>query len=321
MKRLTIAMLIYKTEKWIEYSLSSIINQTDKNFHLLLVDNGSTDNSITLAKKILNGTGIEYSIYRIENNIGAGNGRTVGYRVAETDYIKCMDSDDALEIDYVERINEVIQKSSPDIIAYGHSVYDEAGKILRELPTSTNKDFIKYGLTMFWRYCFKREIAIKANVDTSRMHFAEDRLFSLSLIPFIQEVYVIEKCLYRYTRNKKSVTNSEELSKFVDSNKIIFDKYGELFAQNPNPYLSFAINKFFVSILAKCSKSSRKNFRFYYSLYKNMLFSSLGSKKIIVPKLSKDCRTKESRVIQISLFLLKIHLTDVFRFVMKHFYK
>lgn len=327
MSRLSICVLIYNSKKFIPACMNCLLKQTDKNFEIVLINNASEDGSIPLAISILEENKFtNYKVVNIEKNTGSGQGRTEGYKGASGEYIKNLDSDDILPPYFVEKINQVISKSSPDIIAYGHDVVDLNGNLIRHMYPFKDELFTKYTLTMFWRYTFKKQIAIDANVNTSGMHYGEDRRFSLMMMPYIKTVKIINAQMYNYYRNPNSTTKTMNQDKFYKSNKGIFEEYGKLYAsledKKEKKILFYAITKFYISILSANCKGEKDKINKYFDLYKQEYLKALNQRKykrfFIIPKHSFS---KETFVIQTAYHMLKLHFKGLFKYVFGKMYK
>lgn len=310
MKNLTISLLLYKSEKYIPRLISCLMNQTDKNFEILIINNASPDNSVDLAIEILEKNNFhDYKVVKIDKNTGCGQGRVAGYRNATYDYVKFLDSDDLLIDTYVEKINKEILKNKPDLINYGHIVIDEDGNEIRRIPVVKNKTISKYTLTMFWRYCFRKELAIQQEIDTSGMHYAEDRIFSLNLIPAINNISILDDYLYKYTRRTNSTTQNVQPEVFFDSNKTVMELYKNLLCSTKEiesrNVLFYQIIKFYVTSLILPSKVNRVTFNSYLNMYEKIYFETINSnrykKLLIIPKKGLN---KETLVIQLAYLFL-----------------
>ncbi len=109
----SIIVPVYNVEKYIKTCLDSIINQTYKNIEILLIDDGSTDNSGKICD--------EYSkkdkrikVFHKENG-GLSSARNYGIDRAKGDYLTFIDSDDTLELDYIEYLYNLIKKYNTDL--------------------------------------------------------------------------------------------------------------------------------------------------------------------------------------------------------------
>lgn len=115
--KVSIIVTVYNTEQYLDKCISSIIDQSYTNIEIVLVDDGSTDNSYIACKKyVANDSRI---ILVHQENMGAVSARNVGIKHASGEYITFVDSDDYIDIDAIETVVRKIDDSLPDIVAYG----------------------------------------------------------------------------------------------------------------------------------------------------------------------------------------------------------
>ena len=125
---------VYNSEKWIKKSIMSVRNQTYKNIEVIIVNDGSTDNTKYILKKLE----AEYSIqvYHIENS-GPSNARNYGVSKSKGDYIAFLDSDDEWhkdkiekQIDYMLRNNYVLSLTNLKVINEKNNIIGKQDKYL-----------------------------------------------------------------------------------------------------------------------------------------------------------------------------------------------
>ena len=105
---ISIIVPVYNVEKYVEKCINSIINQTYKNLQIILVDDGSKDNSGKICDEFkLKDNRIEV-IHK--NNGGLSDARNAGLKLAKGDYIGFVDSDDYIEADMYETLYNLIKK-------------------------------------------------------------------------------------------------------------------------------------------------------------------------------------------------------------------
>lgn len=114
----SIIVPVYNVENYIFKCLSSIINQSYKNLEILIVDDGSEDNSINIAKELIDGRCV---ILKKENG-GLSSARNYGLKRATGSYIMFVDSDDWLEKNAIELLLTNIKKNNADIVQ-GEAIY------------------------------------------------------------------------------------------------------------------------------------------------------------------------------------------------------
>lgn len=117
MSKLSVIIPVYNSEKFLSRCIESIINQTFLNMEIILVNDGSTDNSLTICKEYAEKDGRIKVIDK--KNEGSGPTRNMGIEVASGEYLVFPDSDDRMELDAYERCIEVIENSNVDLLVFG----------------------------------------------------------------------------------------------------------------------------------------------------------------------------------------------------------
>ena len=107
---ISVVVPVYNVEKYIDRCLNSIINQTYRKLEIIIVNDGSTDNSRKIIDKF---SKMDSRIIVIDkNNGGLSEARNVGINAATGDYITFIDSDDFVSYDYIEYLYSLIEKLS-----------------------------------------------------------------------------------------------------------------------------------------------------------------------------------------------------------------
>ncbi|WP_446424620.1 glycosyltransferase family 2 protein, partial [Mailhella sp.] len=111
---LTIIVPCYNAEKYIDRCLSSIYNQTYKNFECIVIDDGSTDNSATLCDKF-SAKDSRFIIIHQENR-GVSAARNAALDIARGEYIGFVDADDYIDVDHFELMLASAEKFKTDLV-------------------------------------------------------------------------------------------------------------------------------------------------------------------------------------------------------------
>src|SRR5471030_870825 len=106
---------VYNVERCIEKTINSIINQSSKNFELLLIDDGSKDRSIEIAENLLINSDVNYRIISQENG-GVSVARNKGIKEAKGEYICFLDSDDYIHKEYIKLMYEKASTCNCDLV-------------------------------------------------------------------------------------------------------------------------------------------------------------------------------------------------------------
>ena len=132
---------VFNTQDYLEDCISSILNQTYGDFEIILIDDGSTDNSAEICKRLAND---EARInFKCVKNGGPARIRNIGINESSGDYIWFVDSDDKLSSDIVlYELNEILSSCNADMLFFLSNNYDE--KLLTVIKGQSKYKFDKY---------------------------------------------------------------------------------------------------------------------------------------------------------------------------------
>ena len=129
--RFSIIVPVYNVEKYLAKCIESILNQTNQDFELLLVNDGTKDNS----QKIIDEYVAKYpdKVYGfVKENGGLSDARNYGVERAKGEYIIFIDSDDYVDDELLEKVNDAIEKNAGvDVVGYNLVDVDESGNVLK----------------------------------------------------------------------------------------------------------------------------------------------------------------------------------------------
>ena len=121
--KISVIIPVYNTELYLRRCLESVINQTYTNLQIIIIDDGSTDNSLKICTEYAQNDNrlIVYS----QNNSGVSAARNKGLDMATGDYIAFVDSDDFIENDMFAKLLNTMVNNEADIIVCGIKFYSE----------------------------------------------------------------------------------------------------------------------------------------------------------------------------------------------------
>lgn len=226
---LSLILPVYNVEKYINECLKSIENQTCKDFELIIVDDGSTDNCSEICKTF-SSKNRNFRYFRKENG-GLSSARNFGIRKAYGTIIGFIDSDDYIDINYVKSINDVFNNFDVDCCVFGYMCinnfnilgtfnFDES-KIVTSIEcfklnlSGKIKDFARNKI-------FKREIVEKANFPEDLNY--EDIYTIPKYILYSRKVFFLNKILYFYRQRVDGIS-------FMPTQKNIKDNFSALIAK------------------------------------------------------------------------------------------
>ncbi|NFE94916.1 glycosyltransferase family 2 protein [Clostridium botulinum] len=222
MFKVSIITPVYNVEECIEKSIKSVINQTCKEFEFLLIDDGSKDRSIEIAKSLLEGADINFKIITQEN-AGVSCARNRGINIASGEYITFLDSDDYIDSRFVELMYEKAKETECDVVFCDYSEVDSNGNVLVKNRTNYLNDFIsgkeaailqlKDEITIGMRSAIYKTSIIKSNdllFDTNRK-YGEDMVFVVKALLYSNKVISVNEILAFYVIWGNSVTQNVSL--------------------------------------------------------------------------------------------------------------
>ena len=237
---------MYNSEKFIDRAIQSLLNQTYKNFEIILVNDCSTDQTLLVCEKYIKNN---IKLLDLDKNLGVSNARNIGLQNAKGEYVLFLDSDDWLDRNTLYLLNENIKNS--DMLVYG-VVYNRNDKqVVQPLPTIGKfsvTDLFSMDSTLFdvsilhWvtNKVFNLSIIRKNNLLFDQtLKMGEDLDFCMKYLEKIKFITVFDKYLYYYDRtNNKSLTNSnikslpertkinnDNIKSFLERNNIDIDAF------------------------------------------------------------------------------------------------
>lgn len=228
----SIIIPIYNIEKYLEKCIKSLINQTYRNLEIILINDGSTDESARICE--------EYKeqdnriVFINKKNGGAASAKNKGLKVAKGDYITFVDSDDFIEPDMIEYMVNTIKKYNSDIIQcsftnlYKNTERFKQDKIVEQKISS--KDFLELFLTkwdssLFWNKLFKRDVI--ENVFFKEGRCIDDEFFTYKCVINSKSIVTSNKIVYNYRMRKSGVMKSESSQKQILKDRVdyLYERY------------------------------------------------------------------------------------------------
>ena len=218
----SIIVPIYNVERYLEQCIESVLAQDYQNYELILVDDGSPDNSIDICIKYAKQYSNIVFIHKI--NGGVSDARNAGIQIARGEYLMFLDSDDYWEgTTILSDLQKIITENNPDVIFnYMSSVYPE--KIVNhyinrdQLIGSFRKDFqglYRDGIYLGFPFTktIKRELILKNHLFFIKGRSFEDVAWSFFLTKSISSYAIYKNCFYMYRRERKGSISSVATAK------------------------------------------------------------------------------------------------------------
>lgn len=210
---------IYNVEKYIEKCVDSIIKQTYKNIEIILIDDGSTDNSAVIIDKIAK-TDSRIRVFH-KTNGGVSSARNYGLKVSEGNYILFIDGDDYIEPEYAEYFYNLINTGDYDI-AYNSKCFDLVNKIKNDSSNSMEYSSSEMTYDIYvggigvgvavWNKMYRKEFLDKHNICfDENIWYGEGMLFNIICLSKTKKVIVGDKLVYHQIFNPNSAMRNFNL--------------------------------------------------------------------------------------------------------------
>ncbi len=255
MCKLSIIVPVYNSEKYLDKCIESILNQDMINFELILINDGSTDNSENICKRYAE---IDNRILIINKiNGGQSSARNLGLNIARGKYIGFVDSDDWINKGMFSTLINILEKENSDIaICNSMWIYNDRNEIKRvndKLLIMDNFNGMKELITgekfidTVWDKIYKKDLWDEIRFPEGKIYEDTDTIYKV--FSKAKKSIFINEVLYYYIQRDGSTVNKKVNSRFVDQliavdNMIDFinDKYLSLLPEVLNLYFNCILN-------------------------------------------------------------------------------
>lgn len=233
--RVSVILPIYKVEKYLDRCMHSLLNQTLKDIEIIMVDDGSPDNSPTMCDRYAKEDSRVKVIHK--QNAGLGFARNSGLEIATGDYIAFVDSDDFVSVTAFEILLKVALEENADYVMCGYKSVrnnicvsehkDVNQKMVMEVPDCYNVLRGMIGIDPDSEYSYRHNYSVWHGIYKSTLFteggirfcserdlISEDLIFHLSLIPLCRKIVIIPDLLYNYCLNDNSLTTTYRKGRF-----------------------------------------------------------------------------------------------------------
>lgn len=221
--KFSVLIPVYNAGKYLEDCIESVLNQSYKNFEIILVDDGSTDNSLNICKRYTDDLKIKTIT---QKNKGQFFARQRALSEAKGEYCIFLDSDDYWHSNLLLKVHETIKTYDSDLVIFRYTKVSDNGEVLFTSPSTfenhtlfdvSNKEELfkvmsnSFDLNNLVCKAFRRNIVNKdffKYYNNIRIRNGEDLLQSLSLISNANTICYVNQTLYFYRYNTSSVSNT-----------------------------------------------------------------------------------------------------------------
>lgn len=287
----SVIVLGYNIEKFINECLNSILAQTYKDFEVIIIDDGSTDNTANICKQYEQNDSRFH--YYFQKNAGTTAARIHGYSLAKGDYVIAVDGDDTVNENWLEIINNCLINKDYDCVFYNfynwengqytpsNTIFPKEGEVE---PVEMIKNVIETRNHPLWNKAFKKELVLSSNSIAStlpKLSMNNDTIHIFYILSNMNSSYTCNEYLMNYRILPKSASHGFKLHNISDAllsivysidalkkDEININEYKKLLLISLLKMISFRLPMLYFSNTEKNEKQTEIKKIYNDSLYK-----------------------------------------------------
>lgn len=279
----SIVMPIYGVEKYLAEGIDSVLNQTEQDFEIILVDDCSPDNSSAICDEYAQKDD-RIKVLHLEKNGGLSTARNQGFKIVNGKFVFFMDSDDTIDKTLLEKVKCALEKNRAQVTVFGiHEEYFDENNVLRNTVDITfgeekyfdnvedlRKSVIElekktlYGYA--WNKIYDVEYLKKIGVEFQKITLIEDIMYNVEVFTDIERLNVLEITPYNYKKRLNASLTNKFVKDYYELHKqrveMILNQYKTwgLCDDNVKKALADIYARYIFSALQRnCDKRSKMN--------------------------------------------------------------
>ena len=271
--KISVIVPIFNTAEYLQKCICSIQNQSYKNLEIILINDGSADNSLDICNKFAEND--KRIIIVDKDNGGISSARNAGLDIASGDYIGFVDSDDYISQDMYRQLIKAGLENNADIVECGYNVVNEEYKTILSVPLKDDiikdnyecsKLFLigKNSAYFNWNKLYKKTVFER--IKFPKYSCSEDFWVNAKAFYNCKRKKTIKGCYYYYLKHKKSITNApfnESMLDAIKAGKSISNFY-EKRIMELCPFAALYIIEHIIGLFKILKKSSSRKINEYY---------------------------------------------------------
>lgn len=212
MKKVSVIIPVYNVENYLRKCLNSLVNQTLKDIEIIVVNDGTLDNSQEIIDEYVK----KYPkkvVSIIQENGGQGAARNTGLLHAKGEYIGYVDSDDYVEENMYEELYKKAKEEDSDIVICGNNVVKENYEFLSK--EDVDKEFL-LGKMAVWNKIYKKNIIVDNKIQFRSKVWYEDLDFTMKVYFSSKKISYVDKPLYNYLLREGSTMNNNNIKRNLE---------------------------------------------------------------------------------------------------------
>lgn len=268
MKKVSVIVPVYNVENYLKRCLNTLVNQTLKDIEIILVNDASTDNSLSIMKEYQEKYPEIVKVIDSKVNSKQGGARNLGLEVATGEYIGFVDSDDWVHIEMFEKLYLKAKSDRADIVdadyftasGIDNCMSVEKSNLISELGEldEEKKKRLILNTGRMWTKIFKSKLLKDNNIKFPENVFYEDNQFMPLVMVYAETISKIDEPLYYYFIDNSQSTSKKQNSyhhfdRLITAQNMVNDfKERELFAKYKDELTYKFIELYYVNTIVLC---------------------------------------------------------------------
>lgn len=209
--KVSVIVPVYNVEMYLRTCLDSLVNQTLDEIEIIIVNDGSTDQSQIILEEYKKRYPQKIQLLNKENG-GQGSARNAGLDVAIGEYIGFVDSDDYVDLRMFEKMYNAATQKNADLVTCNYYYIDDRGERKIELYKPQKKtDLFFNPWAAPWNKLYRREVLLNNNVKYPELRAYEDTAFYANMIPFVENIVNLDDPLiFQFYRNTSTMNSKQD---------------------------------------------------------------------------------------------------------------
>ena len=285
MPKISIIIPVYNLQNFIAQTIDSVLNQTFGDYELIVVDDGSCDDSLKILENYP-----QIILYKLSHT-GAGSARNYALKKAKGEYILFLDGDDIISKNCLKKMHEAIVQNNADVVVCSSGEFSK-----NFLKIEKIHDNNPYPQGWAWDKLVKREFIEKFGLKFSSFNSSEDFLFSYGACFLAEKIVYLEDCLVFHRNRKNSLSQNrstkniflaaKELKELLVNKNVFEDKIDDFrnillksfiwhYLNFKNIYKKYLVYKLIKKYEAEFNILNLKELKYkrYFNIYQKMICS------------------------------------------------
>ncbi len=267
MIKLSVIVPCFNCEKYISKALDSLVNQTLDGMEIIVINDGSTDNSREVIEVYKNKYPDLIRVYH-QDNKGIAAVRNLGLSLVKGKYFGFLDSDDYTTKDMFEKLYRKAEEEDADMAVSDFIwVYDGKERLEKEGPYLPGKEMMVKLFATLWNKIYRTSLIKELNLKFPDGNRYEDACFLYCLTPHLNKVVFVDEAFVSYIQHKTSIThtNNEQVKNMITVFKIIVDYfkqnnfYEQYYAELEYLHIKFFLGNSFLRSSRIKDRNDRRN--------------------------------------------------------------